>query len=156
MLVPPSTGNKAAGKPGSFPQRLGWFVQELVSDLLIPYNSCAAARASFRLTGWSREMPSDAPHRTVQTWHEVFTHVWDSAWETLLHAKSWEETWESPAGVTPRLLERVWLILEATRLCWENSLTLKTAGKNRKGELCPRLEQLWLAASFPLFLPASL
>lgn len=40
MLVSPSTGNKAVGKPGSFPQWLGprlrWFVQELVSDLLIP------------------------------------------------------------------------------------------------------------------------
>lgn len=40
MLVSPSTGNKAAGKPGCFPQWLGprlrWFVQKLVSDLLIP------------------------------------------------------------------------------------------------------------------------
>lgn len=30
------------------------------------------------------------------------------------HTKSWEETWKSPAGVTPMLLKRFWLVLEAT------------------------------------------
>lgn len=85
---------------------------------------CASARVSFRLTtGYSKEMPSDAWHRTVQTGHEVFTHMWDSPRETLFHAKNWEETWESPAGVTPMLLKRLWLVLEATtastRLRWE-------------------------------------
>lgn len=156
ILLSPSTENKPVKKQVFFPQSLGrrlhWFVQWLVTNLLMRYNYCTSvcfscvkpARVSLGLTSplQQRDRCLQMPcTRLRRRGTKSSPKCWTLPGKLSVACKKLRgNTWESPAGVTPPLFNNSRdssLSLRPQlphKLHWENSLTIKTAEKNRKGE----------------------
>lgn len=126
-------------------------MQWLVSNLLIPYNYSASVcfscvkpvRVSFGLTSplQQTQMPSDALRKTRRRAMKSSPKRRTLPRKLSVACKKpGGKTWESPAGATPPLFNNSRdssLSLRPQlphKLSRENSLTVKTAEKNRKGE----------------------
>lgn len=156
ILLSPSTENKPVKKQVFFPQSLGrrlhWFVQRPVSNLLIRYNYCATvcfscikpARVSLGLTSplQQRDRCLQMPcTRLCRRGTKSSPKCWTLPGKLSVACKKLRgkygkalQEWLHRCLIIQEILACPWGHNCLTRLHWENSLTIKTAEKNRKGE----------------------